>query len=764
MNRRENTEAIFKGLRIFMDERRLPLSFTPSEFAILEQYLSDLEKHQTGIFNLPPGFGSNKIVTAIALAYLSQIQYTNPKGKMIIVVPSLSDMENDNGTLEEINTLISNLNRDMELTGSFLELLNIGKYYGKKKDIKNQIIVTTYRSLESLRAELERNNELDDFGLVLLTKAHHAVSDDLRHTIQKFKNAAIYGTTPTPAYDSQRHLGKVLGDVIATVDFRQSIEEGNRADVKNAMLSIGLCLDLSQVPYQNGEWSEAEIDKAIKNAASSNVQYTYYPKTWKEAQELIAKSVVEHYATHEDDEPRIGRLCDLTDPNNPKLKSCVVNVNSQETAKIVEKAFNDYFGRKVAAVWTMDTKDKSVLDNFEKGIVSVLCQVGRLPEDYHLPKISVCFNFPTHSLVREMQRGDLALHNNDDPTIRKLAYIVDVVILHPLYRDNPVLSAHANKQWLFADVVGAPVVKMKDDEERKTGRLVENKGGLPLTGFEVFYNSTELMRIFMNARLNESRNSISLKRPGMFNARDLQIRILASGKKISLQDMEGQLHKCYEENIKFTGQDETEHFLVERVRNLENGKIEFALHEDPSTIDLFLTHCPEDWKRIHVSEELIKSRGSIETKRDGMLNARDLQTRIFAFGKKVSLKDMNEQLQKCYEDYITFTGQDGADHFLVEKVRNPDTGKLEYALHEDPNTVDLLLQGSSKYWKKVLSSDESTLLYYSHDYYSYGRHYYNKYGFFVDCKFEGDMTDLLNKLYFEKFEDPKTGIEKGLSI
>ena len=70
MTREENTNSIIAGLKDILDIQDL----RPSQIDVLNQYMTNPQEHQTGVFDLATGFGKTRVMTVLSLAYLEKIQ------------------------------------------------------------------------------------------------------------------------------------------------------------------------------------------------------------------------------------------------------------------------------------------------------------------------------------------------------------------------------------------------------------------------------------------------------------------------------------------------------------------------------------------------------------------------------------------------------------------------------------------------------------------------------------------------------------------
>ena len=637
--KQSNFRQLVDGIKSF-----LPISdLRPAQKDIFDEFLSRVDENLTkGFFDLATGFGKTRMMNVLAEGYLSH----NPKGKVVVVVPTQSLIKDENG-----EGMIKRFQDFHQMYHS--EPLSIGSFYTYGKDITSNVIVTTYSSLNAFVNKINPK----DVGLLLLDEAHHSLSQSRMDAIKEFSNACCYGLTATPAYSPDKSLENLLGSVIAEMNTVQAVKDGLLTPCKNVLLSSKIKVDLSSVSKMNtGEYNEAELEKALSQALKS-YQENGNAKNWKNVHELIANEIAVFYQNYVDE--TVGKV---------QGKKCMINCRSQAEAKLQARALNKLFGKTIAGTWTTNTKDKTILNKFVNGDLPILCQVGKLSEGFDMPELDMCINYPTCSRVVEAQRGGRVLRL-DPENENKFALIVDIVFAHPDY-DNPILSSHANGQVLYRDITNKSVLLKNQKNENGLDFILSNKSERPtkqhisLETFEVFSDIEELITLDNEADNEVFEEHIPLKREGMKTRVDLSQLLNQSDACIIKY-----LRKYYEEKqtFEFNG---VSYPLVERVRNPR--KIILALHENAKAVAVF--------------KQLLKQEGvefNIPIKREGMKSSLDLTNLL---NKKTQF--WADKLQKYYDENKTFE-IDGVEYPLVEKVKS---GKACLALHENSNAFDIFKQ------------------------------------------------------------------------
>ena len=635
--KQQNFNTLISGIKSF-----LPISdLRSAQKDIFDEFLSRVDENLTkGFFDLATGFGKTRMMNVLAEGYLSQ----NPKGKVVVVVPTQSLVKDENG-----DGMIKRFQDFHQMYHS--EPLSIGSFYSYGKDTTSNVIVTTYSSLNTF----VNNINPKEVGLLLLDEAHHSLSQSRMDAIKEFSNACCYGLTATPAYSPDKNLENLLGSVIAEMNTVQAVKDGLLTPCKNVLLSSKIKVDLSSISKtRTGEYNETELEKALSQALKS-YQENGNAKNWKNVHELIANEIAVFYQNYVDE--TVGKV---------QGKKCMINCRSQAEAKLQARALNKLFGKTVAGTWTTDTKDKTILNKFVNGDLPILCQVGKLSEGFDMPKLDMCINYPTCSRVVEAQRGGRVLRL-DPENENKFSLIVDIVFAHPDY-DNPILSSHANGQVLYRDITNKSVIISDKKMDERAG-VLESKSrkerslsNLSLEVFDIFSNVEELITLENEADIELKAQGIPLKREGMKSSNELGL-LFNTNFKFFIE----KLQKYYNENKTFEI-DGVQYPLVEKAKS--GTKIALFLHEHKNALEML--------------KKLLKNDGvdlEIPLKRKGMKSNKDLSKLL---RKRDDL--LAKQLQKYYDENKTFE-IDGIQYPLVEKVKSGS--QIVLALHEHENALDV---------------------------------------------------------------------------
>ena len=631
-----NFNYIVDGLREF-----LPFcDLRQSQLNVFEEFLLKSDENITkGFFDLATGFGKTRVMNVLTESFLSK----NPNGKVLVVVPTITLIKDENG-----DGMIKRFQDFHQMYHH--EPLSIGSFYTYEKDIKSNIIITTYSSLSTLADVINPK----DVGLLLLDEAHHGLSQKRIETIKKFSNACCYGLTATPAYSPDKSLESLLGTVISEINIVQAVKDGILAPCKNILLSSKIKVDLSNVLKTNtGEYDPEELEYALSQALKTYQSNGNF-QNWQNVHELIANEIAVFYQNYVDE--IIGKV---------QGKKCIINCRTQTEAMLQARALNKLFGKTVAASWVTETKDKTILNKFVNGDLPVLCQVGKLTEGFDMPELDICINYPTCSKVLETQRGGRVMRLNPQNE-KKIALIVDMVFSHPDF-DNPILSSHANGQVLYRDIINTSMIHPDKDfcGEKRIVKIQERNENinnkLCLEAFDVFSCIEELITLENEASVQLAESNIPPKREGMKSSLDLE-KVLGKTHTLYI----GFLQKYYKEGKTFDV-DGVSYPLVEKVRS--RSHVAIVLHENPQALETF--------KRLLQKEGI---EFDLPLKRDGMKSSLDLEKLL---GRSNSL--YADFLQKYYKEGKRFD-VGGMSYPLVERVRS--SNQVVIVLHENPQALE----------------------------------------------------------------------------
>ncbi len=188
--------------------------------------INDFLENLHGIKEIPTGSGKT-IITAM----LSKIVEEKTKGNTITIVPS--------------KNLVLQTESDFKLLG-----LDVGVFYGDKKEINHKHIISTWQSLESVQKAVKKSNMRENFlkilgenlTAVIVDECHSAKGSVLKNILTgPFSSIPLrFGITATiPKYDHEKiPLIVSLGKIIDKIEIKELQEKGFLADCKVSVLQF----------------------------------------------------------------------------------------------------------------------------------------------------------------------------------------------------------------------------------------------------------------------------------------------------------------------------------------------------------------------------------------------------------------------------------------------------------------------------------------------------------------------------------------------
>ena len=134
---------------------------------------------------------------------------------------------------------------------------------------KSKVVVA---SIQTLNAKLHHGRRFerfnpDEFSLVIVDEAHHAVSNSYRRVLDWFHkkngNCKILGFTATPDRSDKLALGSVFETVAFDYNIKQAVADGWLAPIKNTIVSVD-GLDFSNVRSTAGDLNKADLSALME--------------------------------------------------------------------------------------------------------------------------------------------------------------------------------------------------------------------------------------------------------------------------------------------------------------------------------------------------------------------------------------------------------------------------------------------------------------------------------------------------------------------
>ena len=233
---------------------------------------------------------------------------------------------------------------------------------------KAKVVVASIQTLNAKMRTGRRHErfDADEFSLVIVDEAHHAVSNSYRRVLNWFhkKNPSckILGFTATPDRSDKLALGSVFETVAFDYNIRQAIEDGWLVPVKNTSVQVD-GLDFSQVRTTAGDLNRGdlaslmEFEKNLHGVAMPTLEII------GDKQTLVFASSVNH----------AERLAEIFDRYKPNCADFVCGATETQ-------------------------KRRDVIRRFKEGDTQILVNVGVATEGFDVPMVEcVAMARPTKS-------------------------------------------------------------------------------------------------------------------------------------------------------------------------------------------------------------------------------------------------------------------------------------------------------------------------------------------------------------------------------
>lgn len=233
----------------------------------------------------------------------------------------------------------------------------------------------------------------DDFSIIVVDEAHHAVAESYRRIFHHFglfqADASRYlvGFTATPRRGDNHGLGEVFQEVCYARDLRQMIGEGYLCPIRGWRVDTNLSLD--GVKVRHGDFVESQLARVVNTPSRNRLVVTSY----------------------------------LRLANHRRAIAFCVDV---QHAKDVCEEFKEA-GIRAAAVWGEMPREerRRILAQFSSGEIHVLTNCNLLTEGFDEPRINcILMARPTKSklLYAQMVGRGTRLHSEKTDLM-----VVDVV-------------------------------------------------------------------------------------------------------------------------------------------------------------------------------------------------------------------------------------------------------------------------------------------------------------------------------------------------
>jgi superfamily II DNA or RNA helicase len=145
--------------------------------------------------------------------------------------------------------------------------IEMGEHWATNGFLKSPIVVTTIQSQIAGREEarMERFTP-NDFSLLLIDEAHHAISSSYKKVIDYYKqnpNLKVLGLTATPDRHDGLAMGQVFKEVAYEYNIRDGIDDGWLVPIEQQSVFVD-SLDYSGVKSQAGDLNGKELAQVLE--------------------------------------------------------------------------------------------------------------------------------------------------------------------------------------------------------------------------------------------------------------------------------------------------------------------------------------------------------------------------------------------------------------------------------------------------------------------------------------------------------------------
>lgn len=352
---------------------------------------------------------------------------------------------------------------------------------------RENVIVSTIQTQISGKAGAGRmrNFNPEEFGLVVVDEAHHAVSPSYKRVIDYYREggAKILGVTATPDRGDKKALGMVFDTVARDYDVGDGIRDGWLTPIEQRMVTI-LGLDFSKVRTTAGDLNGGDLAEEMEK------------------------------------ESNLYGVADATVKIAGDRKTLIFCASVKQTERLAE-IINRYKPNSAVSIDGKATKEEraEVLREYHEGGVQFLVNCALFTEGFDEPDTScVVFARPTKSRALYAQmlgRGtrphsSIAHRLGDEPTAEaRRALIANCCKTNVLVLDF-VGNSGRHKLVTSFDILGAcGSDTYSEDEIKRAKKLAERaeKAGAPILTDEALAKA--------KAELDAKRRAEAAKRAGL---------------------------------------------------------------------------------------------------------------------------------------------------------------------------------------------------------------------------------------------------------
>ena len=261
-----------------------------------------------------------------------------------------------------------------------------------KADVKYGIIAAGHKEsksnvqIASVQTLINRLNNPDQYNLIIIDEAHHAVANSWRKIFEFYKKAKRLGVTATPMRMTGAGLGEIFDDLIIGSTIPELVDKGYLAE--HEVYAPPNKLNLDKIRTIRGDYSKKEVEDELDKVD-------------------IVGDAVENYR-------RLGQ-------NKPAIAFCISVKHGQYVTNKFKQA--GYTAELIPGSMKSDDR-KTLIDNFKDGKVQILVSIDVVSEGFDVEGCYVAILLrPTQSEALYIQQVGRVLR----PEPNKVAIVLDHV-------------------------------------------------------------------------------------------------------------------------------------------------------------------------------------------------------------------------------------------------------------------------------------------------------------------------------------------------
>jgi ATP-dependent helicase IRC3 len=297
-----------------------------------------------------------------------------------------------------------------------------------------KVIIASVPTLGRAGGTRLRQFSPEDFFLIVVDEAHHAVAATYRRIFEHFglfapgNSRYLVGFTATPRRGDKQGLGEVFEDVCYARDLREMIVDGYLCPITGWRVDSGTSLD--EVKIRHGDFVESQLAEVVNTRERNNLLVAAYLKLASRRRAIVFCVDVAH-------------------------------------AKDVCRAFSAA-GIAASTVWgEMPREDRhATLKGFSEGKIDVITNCNVLTEGFDEPRVdSILMARPTRSKLLYTQMIGRGTRRHDDKTDLLVIDIADNSRMHQLSGLNDLFNLPSGM-----NLCGSDALKVEREIERLTNR------------------------------------------------------------------------------------------------------------------------------------------------------------------------------------------------------------------------------------------------------------------------------------------------------